>query len=95
MEEKLLTQGPKGAHLSSGLLLGLRNTLLKSILQLYKPTRRHSISAFFFLLVLKKLTLPLHLYILEKKLCTALDFIHLIFYLKKVTYGYLVPDTCA
>lgn len=66
-------------HIFLKMLLCLRNTLLKSILQLRKLRRRLSISAF----VLQNLALPLHLYIFERKLCIALDFIHLVFYLKK------------
>lgn len=42
MEEKVLTQGPSCFRM----LLCLRNMLLKSMLQLYEPTMRLSISAF-------------------------------------------------
>jgi len=40
--------GTEGSTSFFGMLLCLRNMLLKSILQLYEPTRRFSISSFFF-----------------------------------------------
>lgn len=77
MNGKAATQGPKGAHLSSRMLLCLGSRLLKIILQLYKTAKRHLISAFF--VCVRKLTLLSNCYILERKLCAALDCIHLIF----------------